>query len=370
MIIGIDASRANRTIKTGVEWYAYYLVEELKKIPLKAGDRFVLYSPDRLNDELGILPPQWQTKILSWPPRYLWTQIRLSWEMIFSPPDVLFVPAHALPVFCRAKTIITLHDLGFERFPKVYSFWQRIYLRFVYRWAASFASKIIVPSEFTKKEIIDLYKINPQKIEVVYLGYNHNLFKPADDKERVDQVLNQYKIKRPYVLYVGRLEEKKNVGNLINAFQKIVSIIGHTLNINLVLLGKSGYGSQKFLLAIENNKFIKRLDYISSSDLPYFYAGAECFVFPSFYEGFGLPILEAMACGCPVVGSRSASLPEIGGSAIQYFNSQNVEEIVKTILKVIRDKELRETMVLQGLERAQSFSWQKCAQQTINILFG
>ena len=102
----------------------------------------------------------------------------------------------------------------------------------------SFASKIIVPSEFTKKEIIDLYKINPQKIEVVYLGHNHNLFKPIDDKERVDQVLNQYKIERPYILYVGCLEEKKNVGNLINAFQKIVSIIDSAVNIILVLVGK------------------------------------------------------------------------------------------------------------------------------------
>jgi glycosyltransferase involved in cell wall biosynthesis len=314
------------------------------------------------------MPSPWQEKTLTWPLKYLWTQIRLSWEMFFSPPDVLFVPAHALPLFCRTKTVITLHDLGFKRFPAAYSFWQRNYPRFVYRWAAKFASKIIVPSEFTKNELIDLYKINPQKVEVVYLGYNNNLFRPINERERVDQVLNQYKIKKPYLLYVGRLEKKKNIDNLIRVFQKIVGITTAAAELNLVLIGRFGYGSQKIASKIKGDQLIRQFDYIISDDLPYFYAGAECFVFPSLYEGFGLPVLEAMACGCPVVTSQSLSLLEIGDGAIQCFNAQNIEEGVRIILKIMRDRELRGEMIRRGLERAQNFSWQKCAQETIKIL--
>jgi len=126
MIIGIDVSRANKKQKTGVEWYAYYLIQELKKIPLKKGDKFILYSSEKLQKKIKELPSQWEQKILFWPFKYFWTQFRLSWEMLFYPPDYLFVPAHCLPIFCRAKTIITIHDLGFLRFPKTYPLKQTI----------------------------------------------------------------------------------------------------------------------------------------------------------------------------------------------------------------------------------------------------
>lgn len=363
MVIGIDASRATKKIKTGVEWYSYYLIQELKKLDeVKSKNfEFILYSPDKLKDDLNILPNNWRVKVLKWPFKYLWTQIRLSWEMIFFPPDILFVPSHALPIFCRAKTVITLHDLGFERFPEAYSFWQRIYLRFVYKWATRHALKIIAISKFTKEELINLYKADPQKIEVIYLGYDNSIFYPIDNRKRIDQILEQYGIKKPYILYVGRLEKKKNVTNLIKALQEISSI-------HLVLVGQPGYGYNKIKNLKLKIKNLIEIGYVSHQDLPYLYSGAECFVYPSLYEGFGLPILEAMACGCPVVASNTSSIQEIGGEAVSYFRPESLDEITKAILKIIKDKEFREMMIQKGFERVKNFSWEKCAKETLKIL--
>lgn len=400
MTIGIDASRANKKIKTGVEWYSYYLIRELKKISLPEIN-FVLYTPGKLGPELANLPANWRTKVLKWPLKYLWTQIRLSWEMIFQPPDVLFVPSHALPLCCRAKTVITIHDLGFERFPNAYPFWQRIYTRFVYQWAGRFADQIIVPSEFTQKELIQLYKVKAGKVKVIYLGYDQSLFQPIDDQKQIDPVrnskkdpllrspeakppyglapaniednsqisngveavLNQYQIKKPYLLSVGRLEKKKNIKNLLAAFTILQTLYPY---LQLVLVGQPAYGYNEIKKLKTNN--IVEVGHIAHQNLPPLYAGAECFVFPTLYEGFGLPILEAMACGCPVATSKNSSLPEVAGLAASYFDPQNVEEMAKTVLKILKDREVRETMIQKGLERVKLFSWEKCARETLRIL--
>ncbi|MDD2647159.1 MAG: glycosyltransferase family 1 protein [Patescibacteria group bacterium] len=366
MLIGIDASRANRAHKTGVEWYSFYLIQELKKIPVKAGDTFVLYGSGELKGELSNLPGHWYAKILKWPLKYFWTQIRLSWEMMFNPPDVLFVPSHALPIFCRAKTVITLHDLGFERFPKAYSFCQKNYLKFVYKWAVKRANKIIVPSEFTRQELINLYKAEENKIEKIYLAYQPETFRLISDQEKAESVLIKYKIKKPYLLYIGRLEKKKNTLGLLKAWQEISRADN---NLNLVLVGPEGYGFEEVreLLNKLKNKIIY-LPYIGQDETPYLYSGAVCFVFPSFYEGFGLPILEAMACGCPVVASKVASIHEVGGEALEYFNPQEIDDMVGTIRKIVYNSEIREQMIARGLARVNNFSWAKCAQETLSVL--
>lgn len=368
MLIGIDASRANLARKTGVEWYSYHLINELKKIPLSAGDNFVLYSPTQLSDELGILPKGWKSEVLSWPLRYLWTQIRLSAKTFFRPPDVLFVPAHALPIFSRTKSIITLHDLGFEKFPELYNFWQRAYLRFVYRFAARRAEVIIAPSEFTKKELIDCYKIKPDSIKVVYLGYDKNIFHPLSDREATEKFLIQHQISGPYLLYVGRLEKKKNIKNLIEAFLKAST---ENKNLKLVLVGTPSYGYDEFSELIQNNQNkIIHLLHLTPKEISYLYSEALSFVFPSYYEGFGLPILEAMACGCPVLASTVSSIFEVAGDAALYFNPDNKTEMTMAVKKIVDDTRFRQELIGRGWVRVKNFSWQKCAQETYQILFG
>lgn len=371
MVIGIDASRANQKGKTGVGWYSYHLIQELKKTPLKPGDEFILYSFDELKEDLAQLPEKWQSRKLSWPLRYLWTQIRLSWEMFLNPPDILFVPAHCLPLVCGAKSVITVHDLGFKRFKKAYSLGQRLYTSFVYWWAVKYADKIIVPSEFTKKELTELYAVKKEKITVIHEGYDKEKFHLMRDREKTNLVLGKYGIERPYFLYVGRLETKKNTEGLIKAYNKMC-----TLNSNvpqLVLVGSPGYGYEKIKKFIppasgeEGKSNIKEIGYVEGDDLIFLYSGAEAFIFPSFYEGFGLPVLEAMACGCPVLTSNAGSIPEVGGQAALYFSPNNTDELIKAMKKIAEDKGLKEELKEKGLERIKDFPWEKCARETIEI---
>jgi len=360
MLIGIDASRANREEKTGVEWYSYYLIQELKKIPLNNGINFILYTPNKLKGELAVLPKNWQEKILKWPLKYLWTQVKLSWEMFKNSPDVLFIPSHALPFFIpkKIKTVITLHDTGFRRYPKAYSFWQRFYTNFVYRNAVKKATKIIVPSNFTKNELINLYHAKTEKIKVVYFGIDKNLFKPTIDQK----ILEKYRIKKPYILFVGRLEEKKNIKNLISAFLLL------NQPMQLVLVGKPGYGYKEIKKLILRSKNILEIGYVRRNDLPYLYSAAELFILSSFYEGFGFPGLEAMACGCPVIAANQTCLPEIYGPAAIYFDPNSIKEIAGRVEEIINNKSLRKELIKKGFEQVKKYSWERCARETLQIL--
>lgn len=363
MLIGLDASRANRVQKTGVEWYSYHLIQELKKIDRR--NRYFLYSPDELRGDLAVLPSGWKGKILKWIPKFLWTQIRLSWEMIANPPNLLFIPAHVIPIIHSKKVITTCHDLGFERFPQAYSFWQRKYLQWSTKFNLKHALKIITPSEFTKKELIDLYSADPDKIVVIYLGYDnkvYNLDPPGEEKTPEPRALC------PFILYIGRLEKKKNLLNLIKAF-KILKTNYQTKEIKdqkLVLIGKPGFGYKEIKKELKDEKDIVHFDWKENSLS--FLKRASLFVFLSFYEGFGLPVLEAMACGVPIIVSRAGSLPEITGEATFSVDPTKPKEIAEAMKTMLEDVNKREELKAKGLKRAKEFSWSKCAKETLALI--
>jgi len=368
MIIGIDASRANREQKTGIEWYSYYLIQELKKIPFAPGDKFILYTPFELKGHLAELPTNWEEKVLKWPPKYLWTQVRLAWEMLFHSPDLLFVPAHCTPLFSLVKKVVTIHDLGFKHFAKSYSLFQRIYYFLSHYWSLKMAQQIIVPSEFTKNDILRNFCSPRGEITVIPLGYTSkkNLFNTQIDS---NLILNKYKIKKPFFFYVGRLEKKKNILGLIKAYQKLKKSEQEMEIPNLVLGGKPGYGYTEIKKEILNSEDVKEIGYIAQEDLSTLYSSALALVFPSFYEGFGLPLLEAMANNCPVLASNAGSLPEVGGEAVLYFNPSDIEDIKNVMLKIVRDKGIGQSLIKKGNQRVKFFSWEKCAQSTKKVLF-
>lgn len=401
MIIGIDASRANRTNKTGTEWFSWHLIEELKKI-VQSDDQVLLYTNNKLKGELGIMPDaNWQEKILAWLPKYLWTQIRLWWELFLKPCDVLLIPAHTiplLPIRKKTKVIAVVHDVGFKRWPELYKPIQIWYHEITMRRIKSRADVILTISNFSKKEIMDLYDIAPSRIKVVYLGYDSSeYFLQLQDK--IDQVKQKYNIKSPYLLYVGRLEKKKNIGNIVKAFVLAKNAIENLTPPNLPFQkgeensqgeilppftkGRVGEGLKLVLAGAGGNQYeeIKKIiadlkleqeiiltGYVDQADLPALYSGSLAFIFPTLYEGFGLPILDAMASGTPVITSNTLPHTEVGGDAGIYADPKSPEAISDAIMKVVENNEFRTKVVASGFLRTKEFSWAKTAQEIYQII--
>ena len=371
MIIGIDASRANKPIKTGVEWYSYHLIQYLKKIDQE--NQYFLYTNKRLEPALAVCPDNFKEKVLRWLPIRLWTLIRLSWEMKFgkNKPDVLFVPAHTIPLANPKKTVVTVHDIGFERYPELYSWADKLYHRWTIKFIKKLATKIITISEFSKKEIVDFYQIPEEKVVVVYNGYDNQSYrrlnKVGDESFRLKEKFN---IEAPYFMFVGRIEAKKNIPNLIKAFGEFKKARPEDKHI-LVLVGRIGYGFED----VEENIFqykledsVKILEYLPTEEVVFLLNNADLFIFPSNYEGFGMPVLEAMACGCPVICSNTTALPEVAGEAAIKFNPQKTEAVIKAMTTVVDHPEISQALIEQGYEQVKKFSWDKCARETLQVL--
>lgn len=360
MLIGIDASRAVKNQRTGTEHYSQQIILNLALID-KDND-YILYSPIAPSGDLAKLPKNFSWKIMPFPK--LWSQIRLSWEMIFasSKPKVVFEPAHTIPIFHHQKTVVTLHDLGFKYFPELYTPLERKYHNWCMDFSVRHAAHIITPSLYTKKDLVKNYGINPKNISVIYHGYNNKIYKPR---------LYPKPIEDPYIFFVGRLENKKNIRGLIEAYELLrrEPKIKH----KLVLAGKPGYGYEKYRQFKDNlppnlQKDIIELGYIEEEELSSWMKNADVFFFPSFFEGFGLPILEAMACAVPVVASKITSIPEVASDCALLVNPRKPFEMAAALSKIINDKNLYKTLANRGKVRANQFSWIKSAQQTLAVL--
>lgn len=380
MIVGIDASRANSSEKTGVEWYAWHVIENLKIQSIKNAHkeavkniRFVLYTNKPLEGDLAKLPKNWTEKVLRWPPNRLWTQIRLSWEMLVNPPDVLFVPSHVFPLIHPAKTVMTIHDVAAVRFPKSYSLFQGWYTIWSAKNAIKYLWRVIVPSAFTKKELSDIskmgYKEIEHKVKVIQHGYDRRFMK-INNQAMLVSAMEKYKVNKPFILSVGRLEERKNTKRIIQAFNHLSHNI-KTENYKLVLVGSPGYGYEDVVKAINESPYsdrIIRLGWVKTEDVACLMNSAEAFVFTSLHEGFGLPVLEAMACGTPVVATKGSCTEELAGNACVYVDSSDVWSITQGISEILKNTELRNVNIKKGLEKVQNFSWEKCAEETYELL--
>ncbi|MFA6227831.1 MAG: glycosyltransferase family 1 protein [Patescibacteria group bacterium] len=372
MTIGIDASRANKNDKTGTEWYSWHLIQELKKI-VPVDIKVVLYANEKLSGELGGLPQNWQIRVLSWPPKYLWTQLRLWWELQINPPDVLLVPAHTIPLLPIPRSIkvaVNVHDVGFKRSPELYKPIQVWYHDLTMWRIKARADLIITISKFSQEEIIELYGVRPEKIKVVYLGFDAEQFHLNNQEREPDQaaVLQKYNIAKPYLFYVGRLEKKKNIGNIVKAFALAKM---KREDLKLVLAGASGNQYEEIKNIISADKLESEViltGYIDNEDLPTIYGNASVFVFPTLYEGFGLPILEAMASGTPVVTSDQSPHTEVGGSAVLYARPNSADDIADKIIKLLIDDNLRQEMIGRGFNRAKEFSWRQTATEVYQAI--
>lgn len=364
MLIGIDASRANKRVRTGTEWYSFYLMKRLAVID--KDNTYVWYIREDLKKDFFPVPDNVRIKVLKWPLKYMWTHFRLSAEMLLHPPDLLFVPAHAVPLFHPKNTIVTIHDLGFERCPELYHPLARAYHRVSGWYSARCARHIITISDFSRRDIMRFFKIAPEKVSVIPLGIDKELFCPCSERE-VSRALAPYQLRpRQYILYVGRLEKKKNLPVLVKAFAAVRK--NHPLL--LVLVGRPGYGYEQIAEAMEKEEVkehIHILEGVPRTHLPFFYQGALALIHPSRFEGFGLTPVEAMACLCPAIVARTTSLPEVVGDAGWYFDPGDYVRLQKLVALMYEREDLRRALIQKGAVRARQFSWDKTARRTLEV---
>lgn len=297
-----------------------------------------------------------------------WMQIILPIKLIRDRVDVLFCPAFLGPVFSPCPKVINILDLSFIRYPQVIDRLYRFFLKCQLPLVISNANVILGISELSKKEIVELFKISPEKVKVTYLACGPE-YKVIEDPQQIENIKKKYSLPEKFIIHVGTLEPRKNIPNLISAFGilKKNNLFEH----KLAIVGGRGWYYEKIFEKVTELKLEKEViftGFVPEKDLPLLYNAADVFVFPSIYEAFSMPILEAMACGCPVICSRAASLPEIGGEAAVYFNPQNPEEIAAAILKVVSNENLKKELSLKGLAQAQKFSWEKAAAETLKVL--
>ncbi len=364
MLIGIDASRAVLPQRTGTENYSFHLIRNL--VPLDGENSYRLYLNRPPEPHLFPPLPNLEEMVIPFP--RLWTHLRLSWEMMHRSPDMLFVPAHVLPLIHPARSVVTVHDLGYLHYPEAHTSFARAYLDLSTRYNARFASHIIAISQATKEDLIARYRVPPAKITVIYPGCS-NTFRPLDEPERLAILKGRYGIASEYLLYVGTIQPRKNLSRLVEAFGILSSHTGRQYQ--LVVAGKRGWLYEQIYGKVEKLRLGDRIiftDYVPDADLPLLVGGARLSVLPSLYEGFGMPLLEAMACGTPVVASRVSALPEVAGEAALLVDPRDVEALAEAMERVLGDEELRSDLRRRGLERAKEFSWDRCARETLAVL--
>jgi glycosyltransferase involved in cell wall biosynthesis len=322
-----------------------------------------LYSNKNPEAPLLNLPNNVKWRVMPFPRG--WTFFRLSLEMKLHSPDVLLIPAHTLPLISGKKSVVMIHDLGFIHNPELYPARQKIYHNFVIRYVKNHATHILTPTEFTKQDLIKTFNIPENKITAIHHGYDNNLYHPRPIKDHKSTELS------PYIFYIGRLETKKNIVNLINAFQ-ILRQQNPGLATKLVLAGKPSHGYDKIKQAITNTgplqKDIIELGYIAEEEVPIWLSNAALFAFPTSFEGFGFPIIQAMACGCPVIASNNTCIPEITDDAAILINPNDPQDIATAVTKILTNNTNRENFIKKGLLQAQKFSWEITAQKTLEVI--
>jgi glycosyltransferase involved in cell wall biosynthesis len=286
--------------------------------------------------------------------------------------SLFWSPHYNIPLFIRAKKrLVTIHDVNHLVFLDRLNLQQKIYAKFMMNLAVKFSDTIITVSDFSKSEIAKRTKVDEEKITVIHNGINTELFKPLDNHQSVD-TKDKFGLPDKFILFVGNVKPHKNLRRLLTAYEVVYNrgLEDHYL----VIAGeKEGFitGDQEIFSVVHNNQDLKERvrfsGYVDNADLPVLYNAASVFVFPSLYEGFGLPPLEAMACGCPTVVSNAASLPEVCGDAAYYVDPHDTESISEGMYKILTDNSLRQHLIKKGLERAKLFSWKKSGGDHITV---
>jgi len=364
MRIGVDA-RLMYHQPAGISRYTWHLLQALAE--LDKDDEFIVFQHRKHQTPL-VNQPNFRRATLFAPAHHRLEQVVLAAELLRFPLDLLHSTDFIPPLNSPYKSVITVHDLAFLHYPHFLTTESAAYYGLIDR-AVVRADHIIVPSEHTRQDLIGQMGVATDKVSVIYEAANPG-FGPLPVEETRRAVTAKFQIPQTYVLFVGTIEPRKNVAGLLHAFACLRDKYGLRDDVGLVIAGGKGWLYDETIetvktLGLERCTFF--LGRVADEDLHCLYVGARCHIHPAYYEGFGLPPLEAMACGTPTIVSDVSSLPEVVGDAAILVNPRDTEEIAVAIHRLLTDDDLHAELREKGFQRARTFSWEKAAQRTLDI---
>lgn len=368
MRIGINA-RQMLGKKDGIGYYTYHLIRNLTRID--KGNEYVIFSPKC--PSLNLENKNFKNSSIKFPItskflRGFWEHFLLPLEYTYKKIDLLHCLAHTFPLVFKGRRVLTIHDIAFLVHPRIIPKPLYFYYLTFISSAVSSADKIIAISHHTKADLIKLLRVPSSKIKVIYQGVS-SIFQPLKPKGNFQRVKTKYNIRGRFILYLGSLVKRKNLKRLIRAYY----VLKKTKKIEqqLLIVGARGYPFSPDIFSLVKELGLGQevifTGYVPERDVSIFYNTADLLVYPSLYEGFGLPVLEAMACGCPVITSRNSSLLEIAGEAAILINPYNIDEIAYWMYQLLIDNRLGKDLIQKGFQRARQFRWENTAQDTLGV---
>lgn len=367
MNIWIDGYEANVLQRLGSSKVAFELLKWFERLDKKNEYTILLPEPP-----LADLPKEregWHYHILK--PKRLWTRVALPWVLFSAKnkPDIFFSPTHYAPRFGKVKRVITIFDLAYLHFPDMFNKKDLYQMTNWTKASIKDAEHIITISQFTKRDIVKNYQVLSKNVTVAYPGYGEDIYKPISDLKKIEEIKLKYKILGKYVLFIGTVQPRKNLLRLIESFIKIddlkLVVVGKTLG-----LGRQAWKYRDILDAPEKLGISEKViftGFVPDEDMVYLMNGATCFALPSLWEGFGIPVVDAMACGVPVIVSNVSSLPEVVGEAGLLVDPRSITQIEQSIRTISSDKKLRQKKSKLGLVQSKKFSWTKMAKIVLNV---
>ena len=379
MKIGIDIRTLMDARYSGVSEYTLNLLEAIFKIDKKneyklfynSGHDVSRQIPQFAYDNVTVVSTRYPNKIFNNLMQRIWRRPKIDQLLgvdLFFMPNIGFIALSP-----EGKKIITIHDLSYWRYPEFFSLKRRLWHKLigVKKILLDF-DMVVAVSENTKQDIVEFSRIASEKVQVIYsgIGAQYHQIKNEIERKNLASVREKYQLPQKFILYLSTIEPRKNVSGIIKAFEEFILQNMKMKNFGLVIAGAQGWKSKevfKTWQASRHKEKIKFLGYVDQGDKVYLYNLASLFVYPSFYEGFGFPPLEAMASGCPVITSTVSSLPEIAGQAALMVNPDNIREIAQAMSLIIQDAYSRNNLVKKALETVQKFSWEKTAQGYLQL---